>query len=345
MTRCVRGDGTAYGTSGQCRKGIEKEKEWLEGLESKYPSHKDALNRLAERVSNLPDEERELFNKSISIQLTGEGLRKSGANGRPYTEEESEKAVGKQIKGWERLLDSGVPKTLLLRNGQREEAPTGMIPEVKQSSGQAGFRLGDPNGPPIKYNVRPKEPGVYAQNRASKADSLRVIKDIVQFRNSQEKSGGGWPTQSLEKRKDVELDPEKILSTLTPSQIKNIGGVGLSRNERNPGDPGYRIWREIKDDPKALRERAKAAISRWAEQGGRSGVSGLPVAIPGMKPQPGEEKSTIDHFNPISGGKSLDIKSLRKQFDNFDNFLITEEGPNTQRGAGDWGDWVDKNNK
>jgi hypothetical protein len=345
MTRCVRSDGSAYGTAGQCRKGVESEKEWEERLSKKYPEHAKGFKDLSAKIASLPDKEREVFNEAISIQLSGEGITKSSGKekGRPLTEKEASAAVGKQINGWQRLAESGMPKTLLMRNGSTEEVPEGLVPvpEVKQSSGQAGFRLMDQYGQGLKYSVRPKQPGVYAQNRAAKGDTTRVLKDMKSFRESQTKTGGKWPTQSLPKRDGVELDPDKILSTLTPSQIKNIGGVGLSRNERTPGDPGYRIWTAIKNDPEALRERARAALQRWAEQGGRSGVSGLPVAPPGMKPRAGEEKSTIDHFNPISGGKSMSTADIRKQFDNFNNFLITEEGPNTQRSNTDWGDWLD----
>lgn len=346
MARCVRPDGTAYGTAGQCRKGVESEKEWEDRLSKKYPEHAEGFKSLSAKISSLPKKEREVFNEAISIQLTGEGLTKvSGKEkGRPLTEQEVSRSVGRQIRGWGRLADSGMPQSLLMRNGEKVPLPQGLVPvpEVKQSSGQAGFRLMDEHGQGLKYSVRPRTPGVYAQNRASKADTRRVLKDLKAFREHQREEGGWWPAQSLPKRKDVELDPDKILATLTPSQIRNIAGAGLSKTERFPGDPGYRVWVAIKNDPEAIQERARAALQRWSDQGGRSGVSGLPVAPPGMQPRPGEEKSTVDHLSPISGGRSMSIRALRTQYDGLENLVITEEGPNNQRGDTDWDDWLDK---
>jgi len=61
-----------------------------------------------------------------------------------------------------------------------------------------------------------------------------------------------------------------------------------------------------------------------------------------VDPSKGEEKSTVDHFNPISGAKGKTVQEIRKMFDVKSNFLLAEEGPNQARQENEWGGWVDK---
>ena len=73
-------------------------------------------------------------------------------------------------------------------------------------------------------------------------------------------------------------------------------------------------------------------------------MSGKPVALPGLEPKKGEERSSVDHFRPISTNRAaaLPATEMRKLADNYKNFLIAEEGPNSQRGARTWDSWLDR---
>jgi hypothetical protein len=73
-------------------------------------------------------------------------------------------------------------------------------------------------------------------------------------------------------------------------------------------------------------------------------VSGKPVALPGLEPKKGEERSSVDHFQPISTNRAaaLPAADMRRIADNYKNFLVAEEGPNSQRQARSWDSWLDK---
>jgi hypothetical protein len=353
--RCERKDGTFYGTGGKCRLGVQnEEREWFDRESKRWPQHSKKLEELAEKVSALPEEQRKIINSALAIQLSAEGLRKNwegddgekvkGKGGRAYTEEESSVAMGKQINGWNRLIDSGPPKTVVLRNNQKIDPPEVTVPEVKQSSGQAGYREVVNGKPTTKLSIT-KTPGVYSQNRANKSDSLRVIQTIDSFRSAQTKAGKKWPAQELEPRKDIELNPDKIWNSLSKREIMSIATVGLPK-DGGSDKPGAEVYRFLKQpgNEKLLEQRARGIVERYVAQGGRSGVSGLPIGLPGMKvdPSKGEEKSTVDHFNPISGAKGKTVQEIRKMFDVKSNFLLAEEGPNQARQENEWGGWVDK---
>jgi len=353
--RCERKDGSFYGTGGRCRLGVQvEEREWFDRESLRWPQHAQALEKLADKVSKLPPEQRATINAAMAVQLSANGLRKNwegeggekvvGKGGRAYTEEESAQAMGKQINGWNRLIDLGPPKTIVLRNGQETSVPSVVIPEVKQSSGQIGYREVVNGKPGTKFSATGK-PGVYAQNRANTADSDRVIHTIDSFRSEQTKKGKPWPTQELPPRTDVELNPDKIWASLTKSQIQRIGIVGLPL-DGGIDKPGAQVLRFLREpgNENLITERARQIVERYAAQGGRSGVSGLPIGLPGLKPDPSknEEKSTVDHFNPISGSKGMTVQEIRKKFDHKGNFLLSEEGPNQARQENDWGGWVDK---
>jgi hypothetical protein len=354
--RCERKDGTFYGTAGRCRLGVQnEERAWFDRESKRWPQHAAALEKLAEKVADLPESQRKVLNDAMAVQLSAEGLRKNwegeggevvakGRGGRAYTEEESAEALGRQINGWNKLIDSGAPTTVVLRNGQRVDPPETVVPEVKQSSGQAGYRVVEDGKPGTKLSIT-KEKGVYAQNRANKSDSDRVIHTINDFRAAQTKAGKPWPAQELEPRKDIELDPDKIWASLSAGDIRNIALVGLPKagGQDRPGAEVFRFLTQP-ENQRLVEERARGIIERYVAQGGRSGVSGMPINIPGLKPDPakGEEKSTVDHFNPISGSKGMSVPEIRKMFDHKGNFLLSEEGPNQARQENDWGGWVDK---
>jgi hypothetical protein len=110
------------------------------------------------------------------------------------------------------------------------------------------------------------------------------------------------------------------------------------------GNEGIKLRAYYNANPKEKEARLTEIVQRWHDQGGRSGVSGKPVAIPGLEPKKGEERSSVDHFQPISTNRaaSLPAAQMRKLADNYQNFLIAEEGPNSQRGARTWDSWLDR---
>jgi hypothetical protein len=212
-----------------------------------------------------------------------------------------------------------------------------MIPDVS-SAGQRKWISPDDG---LKYSGGKN--GVWRQNRVSKLDTLRRLPDISDFRREQQAKGGNWPTQTLSPRPDLETNPDKLLASLTKGEKNAIvfNGLDASVNE------GVKMRRWYDENPAEKEARLREVVERYIAQGGRSGVSGKPIALPGLEPKPGEERSSVDHFQPISTNRSANLSpaEVRKVADNGKNFLMTEEGPNSQRGARDWGDWLNKQEK
>ena len=350
--RCERRDGSFYGTAGRCIKGVEvgpKEKEWVEKQAREWPMLQAKLQSLAESVAGLPDDEREIFNKQISTHLNannllhhwknlkGERLQR-GEQRLPYSPEKKLASMESQIKGWKEMIAFGYPKQLQFRDGTLEEAPKGMIPIVMQASGQKKWvRDGDNR----VFNI--KSGGIATQNRAGKEDTNRYVPAAAKFQAEQKKKGEEWPTQKVSPRTDIELDPDKIMAKLSNANKRTIAlnGLAVEGNANMPGAILYAFYK--KPENKALLEqRVREVVERYVAQGGRSGVTGLPIALPGIKPDPtkGEGKSTVDHFNPISGARGLSEKEVIAKFDNRKNFLLAEEGPNSNRGSKPWEDWL-----
>jgi hypothetical protein len=355
--RCERKDGTFYGTDGQCRIGVEvgpREREWVEKQAKQWPSARKALEELGKAVAGLPDNEREIFNSQISKYLNADNLKHNWVNLKgerispgeerlPYSDEKKLESLNKQIKGWKEMISLGYPTKLQLRDGTFTEAPSGMLPVVMQASGQKKYvREGDNR----VFNI--KAGGIATQNRAGKEDTNRYVPAATTFKKEQESKGGKWPTQTLPPRTDIELDPVKIIANLTLAEKRNIATNGLPK-KGNANQPGA-VLLEFYARPEnrhLLEQRVREIVDRYVEQGGRSGVTGLPIAIPGLKADPakGEGKATVDHFNPISGGKGMTPLEIIKQFDNKRNFLLAEEGPNTNRSNIPWDDWLERENK
>jgi tRNA A-37 threonylcarbamoyl transferase component Bud32 len=132
----------------------------------------------------------------------------------------------------------------------------------------------------------------------------------------------------------------EVIKSLTPSEKNAIVFNGLDAT----GNEGLKLRAYYNANPKEKEARLNEIVQRWHDQGGRSGVSGKPVALPGVEPKKGEERSSVDHFQPISTdrAKALPAVDMRKIADNYKNFLIAEEGPNSQRGAREWDTWLDR---
>lgn len=342
--RCQRPDGSFYGTSGQCRKGTEAaEEDWREIHGRRGGAISSGVSKLADLLEDMPESDREMWDSRIRESFSDITLVRHG-NGKPYTQEEKDSALASQAKAWHDLISKPRPSKLALRNGEEMDAPEGMIPKVTPS-GQRGWihpETGRIFSPPKEEQSQ--EMNVWGQNRAGKEDTLRVVPAILSFRKEQEEKGGKWPTQTLPPRTDIELDTDKILKGLsqTDQALVTFNGLDRTKNE------GIRLIRWYGENPKEKEARLREIVDRYVEQGGRSGISGQPVALPGLKPRPGEERTSVDHFKPISSVRteaSMGPADFRRVVDKGSNFLIAEEGPNSNRGNREWDAFADRYEK
>lgn len=296
------------------------------------------LDSLKGNIDKLPPQERDQWNKWVDKGLTF--TKAKHVDGSPYTPNEINLALTSQTKGWNSMIKEGAPKQLQDRVGEKRPAPKGMIPDVS-SSGQRKW-ISPEDG--LKYSGGTKE-GVWRQNRVSKLDTMRRLPAITDFRTQQQASKGQWPTQTLPTREDLKgVTTAQLLSKLTEKEKKAIVFNGLNAT----GQEGLVLRRYYDANPKEKEARLREIVDRYLAQGGRSGVSGLPIALPGLEPKKGEERTSVDHFRPISTdrkNKELTAEDIRKTADNGKNFLITEEGPNSQRGAKEWDVWLDRVSK
>jgi hypothetical protein len=159
---------------------------------------------------------------------------------------------------------------------------------------------------------------------------------MVSFRTKRLAEGKEWPARSLPPRTDISLNRDELIATISASQTLWKNGLNRTDNE------GKLLLDYYDKHPEELRRRVEDIADAYIRQGGRSGVTGNPIAIPGSMPKPGEEKSTIDHFSPISGGREYTAEQLTKTLDRSKNFLLSEEGPNSLRRTTPWSDWLDK---
>lgn len=296
------------------------------------------LSNLKNQIDKLPPEERAQWNKWVDKGLTF--TKAKHVDGSPYTPTEINLALTSQAKGWNSMIKEGPPKQLQDRVGEKRPAPKGMIPDVS-SSGQRKW-ISPEDG--LKYSGGTKE-GTWRQNRVSKLDTMRRLPAISDFRTQQQMSKGQWPTQSLPPREDLKgVTRAQIIAQLSEKDKKAIVFNGLNAT----GQEGLVLRNYYNANPKEKEARLNEIVDRYLAQGGRSGVSGLPIALPGLEPKKGEERTSVDHFRPISTdrkNKELTAEDIRRVADNGKNFLITEEGPNSQRGAKEWDVWLDRVSK
>ena len=262
---------------------------------------------------------------------------KKGGEPEAYTQSEIDTGMAGRAKGINKLIENGYPENVKFRDGSVEAAPPGMTPFIT-SKGQGGWVTR-----PTVLSTTHKEDGTATQNRAGLFDSARRAQDITDFREAKQRSGQPWPTQTNEAQGE-KLDGKKIYDNLSKGERDAIALNGIPRTGTGPAAQMVQYY---KDNPKEADMRVREICDRYAAQDGRSGVSGKPISLPGVKAKPGQEQATVDHFDPAStgvdkNGKAIPPSQFRKRFDNGKNFLLTEEGPNSQRGAREWDDWADK---
>ena len=116
------------------------------------------------------------------------------------------------------------------------------------------------------------------------------------------------------------MSGEEVYKNLSKEDYNSIVLNGIPRGGSSPAAQMVKYY---KDNPAEADKRVREICDRYAAQDGRSGVSGKPISLPGVKAKPGQEQSTVDHFGPASTGKGLDAKQFRAKFDNGKNFLLT----------------------
>ena len=330
MTRCVRKDGSAYASPGKCRKGVEQEKpEWTKKWYGRSSQLDQSLDNMYYAFQSLPEKDKPTWKRRIEEDLFNPKTKSK--HGVPYGEDRINSMISSHAKAWVQMMEDG-PPSILVRFGDRSEflAPKGMIPRVVGGSVGIKTWINPDNG--SIYNHKPG--GKATQSRASKEDRDRRLKDLVAFKKERESSNQGWPARSLEPEGDKK-DFDKVWKSLTKSQVNAIALNGLDPTGFDFRS-GLANW--YNTNPSIKEQRAKDIVRRWVEQDGRSGVTGKPVAIPGLTPGKGEERSSTDHFNPLSGASSrTSFEQIRKEFDNFDNYMVAEPAFNQGRGNREWG--------
>jgi len=334
--RCQRPDGSFYGTSGKCRQGTEVAAEdWREKFKGRGgPALQSEIEKMSAALETLSEKEREeQWDQWISKSFLDQ--RTVHRDGSPYDQAELDDSLLRQARAWNSMISEGAPKALKNRVGEEWDAPKGMVPDVS-SAGQRKWISPDDG---LKYSGGKN--GVWRQNRVSKLDTDRRLPAITDFRKQQLANGGDWPTQKLPPREGLETNPDKLLASLSKKEKDAIVFNGLDAS----GNEGVALRNYYNNNPAEKEGRLREIVERYIAQGGRSGVSGQPIALPGLEPKAGEERTSVDHFQPIStnrGNKELTPADIRRLADNGKNFLITEEGPNSQRGARSWDSWLDR---
>ena len=316
---------------------------WDEKAGQVGPKTRSEVAKLKETLERVKPQKLQDMWKAEVDQMMSEAPKsfhshgKGGKDPEPYTDAEIDTGMAGRAKGINRLIENGYPEKVKFRDGSTEDAPPGMTPFVT-SKGQGGW-VHPTNG--LKYNTQ--EDGTATQNRAGLFDSARRAQDITDFREAKMRGGQPWPTQTNEAQGE-KLDGKKIYDNLSKEDRNAIVLNGIPRTGTGPAAQMVQYY---KDNPKEADMRVREICDRYAAQDGRSGVSGKPISLPGVKAKPGQEQATVDHFDPAStgvdkNGKAIPPAEFRKRFDNGKNFLLTEEGPNSQRGAREWDDWAEK---
>ncbi len=356
---CQRPDGSVYGNGGaQCHRGAPVDprsvgitpESWRD-LGAVYgPETTAAVDTISANLELLTPEQRAPWEKAIpemcvNTQICVGTSRRNSETGELETEPESawDNQMAKRISGYNKMLVDGPPSSIRLRNG--EVVPTDDLQPTVSNRGVA--RWVDPKTG-LKYSHKTGQDTV-EQTSFGIMDRARRSEDSVGFRkatnaNSGPKNsmGNSWPRQEMPK--DQQLDPDKILSGLSKREKDSIIFNGLSKTAH--GTPQHDVYTALVKSPEMQQARLREVVERYAAQGGLSGVSGKPVALPGLPAKPGQERSSVDHLRPISTSKSVSkggtVGGIRASHDNKRNFLVAEESLNSGRGERPWSPELDK---
>lgn len=304
------------------------------------PKSKAKIATVTKTYELLNKEQQTYWGQKIDGSLRSPG-KSHHENGKPYTAAEMDSQVASRANAWNTLIKDGPPNQLKLRNGELFDAPAGMTPNVTDT-GQKGWRHPETDRLFTHKGNFPKKEGggrqPDEQNRAGKEDSDRRAKDMIDFKKKQ---GEAWPTQTVPPEANQQpMSADKIMSGLSQKDKNAIvyNGLDFTHGE------GKALRQYYEKNPAEKQARLREVVERYAAQNGQSGVTGKPIALPGVKPKPGQERSSVDHFQPISTdrGTKLTGKQLRERADNGGNFLLTEEALNSQRSNRPWDSYAKK---
>ena len=360
---CQRPDGSIYGISSgyTCRKGVPVDpksvgitrENWRQVGEVYGSQTSAAVKTISANLEKLDPKDRAAWESAIPDMVVDTkicvGTSKLDENGQPVVVKESEYdgQMAKRILGYNQMLVDGPPSYIQRRNGDIEPADS-IVPTVSVRGGgrwvdtKSGLKFGHKTGQ-----------DTLTQMSAGKIDRERRIDDAVKFRDTtlgkkglaKNSVGTTWPAQSLPN--DRKLNSDDIIKSLSKDEKHFLAVNGLSATKH--GSAQKDVFDKVRKAGPEQDKRVREIVDRYVAQGGRSGVTGKPVSLPGVKPKPGEEQGTVDHLNPISGAKGPkqggSYGQTKKQFDNFKNFLIAEEGLNEGRGNRDWSGEVTKMKK
>ena len=315
---------------------------WDEKAGQVGPKTRAAVAGLQETLERVKPQKLQDMWKAEVDSMMGESPKlyhshadKKGGEPKPYSEGEIDTGMAGRAKGITKLIENGYPENVKFRDGSVEAAPPGMTPFVT-AKGQGGW-VHPTNG--LKYNTQ--DDGTATQNRAGLFDSARRAQDITDFRESQMRSGKPWPTQELPPSPgEKQMDGKKVFESLSSKEIDSIAlrGIPLSGT-----GPAAQMKQYYQDNPGEKVARAREICDQYAKLNGRSGISNKPIPLPGLAAKPGQEKSTVDHFEETSSsGKGMSAKQFRQKVDKGSNFLLCEEGPNAQRTDKEWDVWATK---
>ena len=340
---CQRPDGSMYGHGGKnCHQGVPVNphdvgitRDTWRDLGKVYGSATTAAaGRLSATLDKLTPAQRKDWEEVIADGCVDTQIITKLTGGKTLDESGYDGQMAKRMDGYDKLIREGPPKQFTLRNGDPidvadpQPVVTGMG-QGKWVNPETGMRHSHETGRQVATGA------IDVARRAGDGVEYRekVLANPPKETNNR---GDKWPVQELPKSQ--QLDPDKILSEMTNAERKAVSQNGLSMTKK--GSPQNDVFEELQRNPEMREKRLREIVERYAEQGGMSGVSGKPVALPGLKPGPGQETSSVDHHTPISTATSISkggtIEQIRGTIDNKKNFLIAEESLNKQRGDRDW---------
>ena len=327
---------------------------WTQKFTDRGPVVAQAQAKLESTIGKLPPAERpqwdEMANKQLAIRLN------SSRNKTPLPPEEVDARLAKQMNAITRLIDGGKPSVVYDRIGQPIEGVK--LKPVITATGHAKW-MNEENGRIFSLNTKS---GQWVQAKPAGEDTGRRLADMEKIVKRDGKKWALHNDENFQQQRHQKGDPkddrvyttdkvtgERRKKTVDEVEAEISGKRGLPQKIlRNgldqSGNEGLALNPYYDNNPAELRARYREAIQGWLDQGGLSLATGKPIALPGREATSGEERSTIDHFTPISTyrGKNLSAQELRRVVDNGKNFNIVEESFNSQRGADPWLGWANR---
>jgi len=327
---------------------------WTQKYTDRGPVVAQAQAKLESTIGKLSPAEQaqwnEMANRQLAIRLN------SSRNKTPLPPEEVDARLAKQMNAITRLIEGGKPSVVYDRIGQPIEGVK--LKPVITATGHAKW-MNEENGRIFSLNAKS---GQWVQAKPAGEDTGRRLADMEKIVKRDGKKWALHNDENFQQQRHQKGDPndnrvyttdkvtgERRKKTVDEVEAEISGKRGLPQKIlRNgldqSGNEGLALNPYYDSNPAELRARYREAIQGWLDQAGLSLATGKPIALPGREAGPGEERSTIDHFTPISTyrGKNLSAQELRRIVDNGRNFNIVEESFNSQRGADPWLGWANR---